>query len=189
MKLAKSVISHNSTTSGSGGGVFSSGTLDVEDSSVSHNVSANDGGGIFHNPGTLSLRMSTISDNTTADDGGGLDLNGNAVIEDSKITNNTAGDDGGGMFIPSGGNHVAVRDTKILRNRAVGSDSQGGGIILFGGSFLTLTETDVQDNTAVLPAGGIQNSGTVTPYGKVRVTGNEPTNCQGSSVSVPGCLD
>ncbi|MGW2562074.1 hypothetical protein ACWCXB_23030 [Streptomyces sp. NPDC001514] len=183
VKISKSLLSYNSA--GSGGALYQDGgTAEVESSTLTHNHATGIGGGINHDAGSLYVRNSTVSYNV-ADFGGGLALLDSAVIEDSKIHSNTANTgDGGGIFTNLGGaEEVAIRDTKITGNQA---DNGTGGGIFNGGGLVILTDTKVKDNSSDLPAGGIQNNGTVTTHGKVEIIDNQPTNCGGNNV--PSCF-
>jgi len=84
------------TNSGRGGGIFSLGTLLLEDVALRQNQAFF--GGAIDNRGTLIMRSSTVSNNVGTL-GGGLYNEGQLAINDSTIANNTAnrgvGDNGG----------------------------------------------------------------------------------------------
>jgi len=102
-------LSHNSATSGSGGGIFNTSTMSVGSSNLSDNSAGFAGGGIF-NFATLTVSNSTFTGNSAVLNGGGIytsnDLggfvSGITTINGSTFTSNTPdnifGDDyfGGG---------------------------------------------------------------------------------------------
>ncbi|MET7375934.1 hypothetical protein [Micromonospora arida] len=91
----------------------------------------------------------------------------------------------GGVYNGSG--TVVLRRTHVDRNRAIGTNSQGGGI--YNNATLTLTESKVTDNISFLAPGGIFNDGgQVTVDEKTVISGNRPTNCTPSSPPVPNCF-
>ncbi|MGW7361977.1 hypothetical protein ACWGI8_00760 [Streptomyces sp. NPDC054841] len=187
-KISKSYLAYNY---GYYGGALNSydGVTEVEKSAIANNFGYY-GGGIYHEYGSLYVRKSTIKANTASDGGGGgLNLEEPAVIEDSKIIDNaTTNSNGGGIYIYAF-DEVAIRDSKVAGNRAPGNGSTGGGIYVDSFATLTLTDSKVKDNTSDEPAGGIENNGTVTTKGKVKIIDNVPTNCDSpTSNPVPSCF-
>jgi predicted outer membrane repeat protein len=99
LTLRNSTVSNN-TVGSRGGGIFTQGTLVVENSTISGNVATGDsqGGGIFcMTTGTVTLTNSTVSGNT-GDQGGGMfvasppnpdDPSGWATLTHSTVTANT----------------------------------------------------------------------------------------------------
>ena len=115
------------------------------------------GGGVLVQGGGLAVAESTIIGNTAAFGGGGIDnfLNGTVAVTNSHITGNTAFGGGGG--IANGNSKLTVIDSVIIGNTAL----RGGGIA--NDSDLTIINTEITDNTADF-GGGIENvlGGTVT---------------------------
>jgi hypothetical protein len=99
MTVSNSTISGNvSGTVGSGGGIWSDGSLVISGSTISGNEAINQtgddgvGGGIY-NSGTLTLVNSTVSGNTAVTSGGGLysdDTASDVLIVNSTIADNSA---------------------------------------------------------------------------------------------------
>jgi len=165
-----------------GGGIFSTASLTLIDSTVSDNSATVDssqgdggGGGILmgqtnNNGDDLTLRDSTITDNSvdvTADGTGVSDDNGGAgiyqdggdlTVTGSEITDNTA--------------TVATTPT----NTSTPTDG-GGGIFMFGNVF-RLKDSTVAGNVADGPGlqksggGGILDSGNQSSYVNDTITGN-----------------
>ncbi len=138
-----------------GGGIFTNGTLTVEDSTISGNTSSS-GGGIFDEYGTVILEDSTVSDNTATEDcseftcdGGGIYDEGTLTVEDSTIAGNSTSGGGGGIYETGDG---TVEDSTISGNSAV---SVGGGIAAFSEySPFTIDESTISGNSATSTAGG-----------------------------------
>ncbi|MFD9411247.1 hypothetical protein ACFWBN_30070 [Streptomyces sp. NPDC059989] len=121
-------VTRNWTTqSGAGGGIASSGTLTIRNSTLSFNIStANNGGGIF-SFGTTTLSNTTVNGNTARDSGGGIDGRGTVTITSSTVADNAAGDDGGGLHLFRATSTVA--DTLIRGNTTDSQNNHGGGIL------------------------------------------------------------
>ncbi|MFD5424872.1 right-handed parallel beta-helix repeat-containing protein [Streptomyces sp. NPDC127084] len=189
VKISRSLIDHNHAYEG--GGVYSSGTTEVEDSGVLYNRSSW-GGGIYQEFGTLSVRGSTVAYNTASENnGGGLHLADSATIEGSRIHANVAtASNGGGVFTNLADDEtVSIRDTAITGNQAPGNESSGGGIYVGEDDRIRLTDVKVTGNISDLEAGGVHNLGTVTTAGKVRIIDNVPTNCEALGTNpVPNCF-
>ena len=96
-----------------GGGIFTSGTLRIEDCLIRDNMAALAGGGVF-NSGTLEIIGSTIENNQCRDDGGGIYSTGSLTITGSSITRNAAESGGGGLFIKAG--DALLTDVVISHN-------------------------------------------------------------------------
>ncbi|MEU2428522.1 hypothetical protein ABZ611_03215 [Streptomyces sp. NPDC007861] len=175
--ISNSLIEHN--TAGDGGGAFAANALvDFHRSTIQHNTAISLGGGLATTGGTVDLRWSSINENTARQAGGFQDQS-HAVFEDSKVNGNTATGLGGGIVVILG--DMTMTRSEVNENRA--NTGFGGGIV----NSLTLTDVEVARNTANAAAGGIQNNGTVTTNGQIRITDNAPTNCTGSPNPVPDC--
>ncbi|GIH19426.1 hypothetical protein [Rugosimonospora africana] len=199
--LKRARIDHNTAAAGdvlgaSGGGIASgSGVTKLEDSSVSDNTAARDGGGIACEAATISLQNTKVDRNTATGDGGGIDTEPSpligggsciAVIEDSEVSGNTASGSGGG--ISNRVSSLVLRRSRVSLNRAIGTASQAGGIVNGNGA-VTLTATQVTGNSSTVAPGGLAtNRDAVTVDQKSAIVGNRPTNCAGSTVTVPNCF-
>ena len=94
-KIIDSTISHNHNSSGNGGGIYSFGKIDIENSTISYNSSPKSGGG-FYSEGLATITDSNISNNIASHYGGGFYSIETTMIN-STISNNN-GDVGGGGF-------------------------------------------------------------------------------------------
>lgn len=140
------------------GAVFveSSATLFGVGVTITDNSAAGAGGGIA-NIGTLALSQTTITENHSRNAGGGLYNTGTVTLTGVTIANNDAALSGGG--IENFGN-VSLVDSSVTRNLTVGGLNSGGGIHNSEGGTVSLTNTQVTENT--------------------------PDNCVGCGESAPG---
>jgi hypothetical protein len=141
----------NGNTGGNGGGIYSAGTLTVENSTFSGNV-ASSGGGIF-NDSTLIVENSTFSGNIGADGGGIFNFTGDTLtVSNSTFFGNQSG--GGGGIISQG--TAIVSNSTFFSNTAGTSQGvdEGGGILNNFGT-ITVTNSIVAGNTH----GDCQNCG------------------------------
>jgi hypothetical protein len=147
---------------GGGAGVFSQGTLTLNNSTISRNS----GGGVFDASGRLSVTNSTISGNS-AGAGGGI-ISYGATITNSTISGNAAKFGGGGFlnFMTS-----TVTNSTISGNT---SSYSGGAVINGGRGTLTLTNTTISGNTGS-SGGGVSNRGTLT-LNRTLISGNTATS-------------
>jgi hypothetical protein len=147
---------------GGGAGVFSQGTLTLNNSTISRNS----GGGVFDASGRLSVTNSTISGNS-AGAGGGI-ISYGATITNSTISGNAAKFGGGGFlnFMTA-----TVTNSTISGNT---SSYSGGAVINGGRGTLTLTNTTISGNTGS-SGGGVSNRGTLT-LNRTLVSGNTATS-------------
>ncbi len=138
----------NAGGAGHGGGIFNGGTLTLSNSVISGNTaSTSSGGGISNAGGTLTIINSTISGNSAGDGfGGGIYNGGSLTITSSTISgNNTATIDygsGGGIF--NHGGAAAIANSTISDNIV---EFRGGGISQSGGT-LSATNTIIALNTS-----------------------------------------
>ncbi|MER7839688.1 hypothetical protein ABTY98_28325 [Streptomyces sp. NPDC096040] len=200
-----------------GGGLYSGGTLSVDDSEFSRNHARAVGGALYQDAGNAFVHASVIRRNTSASRGGGVTDSGTASLEfsESKIANNTtAGIQGGGIQNLSS---LRLEDTEVSGNVVGGMAGQGGGIYnATTAAVLVLKGSEVLRNSANgnggSQAGGIyndagkvtldhshvrDNASTTAPGGVFTtnqftvidstITRNIPTNCAGSPVVVTGC--
>ena len=113
------------TTSGNGGGIFSSGeNVDITGGTVSGNTGKN-GGGIYVAGETTSIEDMTLSGNTSENYGGGvfIDAGGSVSLNNCTVSGNTA-KQGGGVYDNGDGNSLG--DCTITENHA--SENYGGGV-------------------------------------------------------------
>ena len=170
-------------TSGSGGGIWNSGTLTVTNSTISNNLAVF-GSGIF-NEGTLTLNNSTLSGNSATFSGGGIhNFNGEVVVNNSTIINNQVSGYGGGGGIHNTSNGTVNLNNSTLSDNTASSHGggfnnagtvalinstlsgnaaslSGGGLLNISSGTVTLTNSTLSDNTALDGGGGLRNNGVV----------------------------
>ena len=184
-----------------GGGISSSGTLTLTDSTVSGNAAGYDGGGIrnyatltltnstvsgnaagygggIRNYGTLTLANSTAAGNAAGYDGGGIASDGTLALTNSTVSENTAGHDGGG---------ISSRGTLTLTNGTVSGNTATGSGGISSSGMLALTNSTVSENTADRDGGGIGNGGTLTLTNST-VFGNTAELLDGGGILNEGTL-
>lgn len=173
-----------------GGGICAVGkksdvTLDgvtVTDNKATYNNGV--GGGINAQGGKLTVTNSTIiSDNNARGNGGGIaSEEGNVLnVSGSTIQGNT-GNNGGGIhfgerFETTAPTTATITDTKILDNKATGS--QGGGVYVATNSTATLTNSTVAGNETTSMGGGICGSLGSIALDNVQVENNKVTATDG----------
>lgn len=144
--ITGSTLSGNTTTNGSGGAIYSRGTVVVRDSTLSGNSSNLDGGAI-QNRGesgtTMTLTNCTLENNTAGRNGGGVTNYNNypLYVINSVISGNTATGQGGGIYRKRGpvrlynnlfGVPEANSDTDGTYVNAQGANTSGVGNIPSG---------------------------------------------------------
>ena len=174
MTAAGNVTITNSIVSGNiavqGGGLWNgTGTMTVERVHITANtatgLTVNDGGGgIFNNGGTLNVSNTTLSLNTATGllgRGGGLHLNGGTTVSlKNTISGNTSLTNGGGIFNKGA---LTVDANTIALN---GATISGGGISNDGASTVSLKNTIVATNTALISGANLfGDDNTITSAG------------------------
>ena len=166
---------------GTGGGIYTTGTLNMNGGVLENNVSYGGGGGIHSYKSTTIMNGVCIRNNIANSKGGGIrsevkDNVGRVDMYDCLITDNIVNkkdaSDGGGIY--NSGNHTYTR-CKILNNNA---SYRGGGAFVMGG-IATFTDCLIDNNTslgqsndAFTGGGGVFiYGGTCNLYGTT-VTGN-----------------
>lgn len=137
-----------------GGGLYNSTTLTLDDMVFTANHSLGDGGAVY-NDSTITMTNSRIDTNTTAGKGAGIYNAGTFTITDSDVIGNEAVDSGGGIYNTG---TLSMTTGSLTSNT---SDSTGAGAYNTG--TLDLTEVIVRANDGNLTGDAIYNSlGTVT---------------------------
>ncbi len=203
--LVNSVVSGNNGVQG-GGINNADGTLTVRRSAIRDNTASGAdigiGGGILNSDtGTATVADSLIRDNNTQNAGGGVWNAGTLHLRGTQITNNTAAQLHGAPLTVEGGGllnigHATIERTSINRNHAQhgpgATRAVAGGIANSapetGAAEVTLRDSAVVANTSVEAPGGILNDSGPVTLTHTAVTGNTPTNCDGSPTPVPGCV-
>ena len=161
-----------------GGGIYSEGTLTLNDCTVSGNYAEDFGGGISTS-GVLTLMNSIVSKNT-AGYGGGIWGFGTLVMTNSKVVDNRA-DYGGGIILLG----------RITMTRSAVSDNTAaivGGIRQsWDEGSLIMVDSTVSGNTAGDSAGGITSDGALTLTNST-VSHNTSTVGNGGGIEHDGVL-
>ena len=139
-----------------GGGIFSTGTLAVTNTTFLQNESTGNGGAIFNNGGVLAVDRSTFLRNAAAGEGGAIrNLFGTVAVSDSTFAQNSASD-GGGIATVNSVSLSTITNSTFSENTA----NFGGGIDNEG--LLRITNSTFSRNAASGGHGGaIFNLGTL----------------------------
>ena len=154
LTLTNSIVTNNSA-----GGIGNTGTTTISNTTIVSNTAMSEfGGGSgagVANTGTLTIDHSEIISNTVFGNGAGLySTSGSLLLTNSSVRGNTSSGDGGGMFISGQiDRHIAISNTTISGNGAIG----GGGLYLqttSGSPYeMTMTNVTISGNSAVEGAG------------------------------------
>jgi hypothetical protein len=201
--IRNSVIRGN--RAGHGGGIVYGGggpdvTLTIRHSAISDNSADHDAGGIFIESGFITFNDSKITRNVAGDLGGGIlatneneggetsvTLNDTSVSDNKTVGTNLPLEAGGGIYSHNAGLHL--NRSRVYSNSTTGANSVAGGIFAEFGSSLTLRDSSVSNNSSKQPPGGIYVKDSTVALTDSRVINNRPTNCSGSPIPVPGCVD
>jgi hypothetical protein len=116
------------TTDRSGGGLLSSGTLMIRDSSfVNNSANLGEGGGIYHADDAFTCERTTIAGNTALY-GGGFANQDVAVLRNVTISGNSAVNGGGGISQWNDGD-LTIYNTTITDNTVTGGSTNGWAIL------------------------------------------------------------
>src|SRR5205823_1094388 len=150
---------------GGGGGIEVQGNanLTLNNMVVTGNGAHDDGGGIaiwdvINASWTLTLNKTTISNNSAGDFGGGIFTNGSGnvfVNAGSVLSGNFTYNDGGGIFLDSIGPasaNLTMAGTVVSKKQAFAVVGYGGGIGNDGNGAVVISNSTLQDNSAV-PSG------------------------------------
>jgi len=140
------------TYSGNGGGIHSSGTVNIHAGEITGNTAVINGGGI-NSLGTLVIHNGTISGNT-ANNGGGIGNTGPFTMHNGVISGNTANVNGGG--VNNSNNTFTMHNGTIHNNTANGS----GGGVSNSNTFIMNNNSTIRNNIARTSGGGVSMSGT-----------------------------
>ena len=155
-------VSTNTATEG--GGLWSSGTLDVTGTSITGNTGTGDaadngGGGLYNEGGTMTVTDATVSGNratgASGSGGGVLVAGGSFTASGGAISENTANRAGGGIEVASG--TVTLSDVDFTANETGDAPGNGGALHVTNGT-VTATDGTVSGNTAAAEGGGFWNN-------------------------------
>ncbi|MFT3743531.1 MAG: Ig-like domain repeat protein [Pyrinomonadaceae bacterium] len=120
----------NTDGSVKGGGIFVSGTLNLNDSTVTGNNAITGGGVFVGGGGVANVVRSTVSGNNANFNGGvGADGGGTFNLSQSTVSGNTASN--GGAVFANGGANATITNTTISGN-SLGIDSNSGSVTIRG---------------------------------------------------------
>lgn len=132
-------------TGGNPGGIWSNGEIEVLRSTITENY-ASYGAGIFITPfGFLKLDSSTVSNNVAVNEGGGIRIDADGLIVNSTITGNRLLDDCCTSYSYDGG-----------------ASGEGGGIDIRGVGRVSVINSTIVNNHAILGGGGVNIAFTYT---------------------------
>ena len=150
----KDVLSFNGFNSSNGGALnISGGTFNMTGGSMSGNEAQN-GGAINASGGTVTADGTTFKANS-AESGGAIYVSGSAkvTLNNSTISGNIVNSNGGAIYAEGQNASVELNNTSITENIA-----GEGSAIYNNGSNITLTDTNITENTG---ASSIYNTGTI----------------------------
>ncbi|MBI5632334.1 MAG: CxxxxCH/CxxCH domain-containing protein [Nitrospirae bacterium] len=159
--ITGTTFSNNSATL-SGGAIYNNGTvLSISNSGfTSNSTGVNQSGGAIYTAGadsSTTIDGTTFTSNSSGNLGGAIYATGSTAatplsVSNSTFTNNTATQSGGAINLATITNLTTISSSTISGNSA--TSNKGGGIYA-SGSPLTLTSTNLDNNTAGLEGGGI----------------------------------
>ena len=185
--VTNTFVNGNATTAYDGGGIHNTdgGTFYLNNSKIIGNLGRHAGG--IYTDGTLIMNNTTVSGNTAYTfDGGGIFSNGDdgtlgtTTLTNSTISGNSAEDNGGGLYNKLGSTLTLV-NTTISGNTT--NDRNGGGIYNDAGSTLTLVNSTISLNQASDVGGGIYNDG-IVEFKNTIIGDNVGTDCFGEFTSL-----
>ncbi len=165
-----------------GGGIYSGGTVTIDNSTISNSTATDNGGGI-HARGVTIIGNTTFSDNSSSDNGGAifnrtnpLSING-TVLFDNNDAGTASGDRGGAIY----------SNVNVVLNDVSGSSTiqnsqayEGGAIYLGASATLTATSATFSGNWSQYRGGAIRMyGGTLT---NVTFTNNYTVNTDGGAI-------
>jgi len=130
-------------------------TLTLSHLSVVSGTAANGLGGGIYSEGDLTLQDCVLSDNYAFNAGGGVYNDGGVLIVQSSTFSNNSADQGGGIS-----NHNDSTAT-ITNSTFIANNASFHGAAIFSANILTLQNSTLTDNEALVTGGGICASGGV----------------------------
>lgn len=151
--ISNLIIQGGNVPDESGGGILhrhteselAGGSLTIRNSTIKENH-ASEGGGIFSQQSALIVENCKFENNSALFRGGGLmtiqsDLRLDASRVMTNSTSSTGETDGGGVYLLNG--NVTINGSLIARNS---SSSSGGGIFIYAGVDISITNTTIVNN-------------------------------------------
>lgn len=135
-----------------GGGIWSEGSLDLDDKVIISGNTANTYGGGIRSYGQLTLDNTKVINNS-ASHGGGLCIQGTFKLAgNTLIENNTATNIGGGIFVINTTNESSSSIEDNVTINLNSATNNGGGLYVAGGN-LNVKKANITNNTSQLGGG------------------------------------
>ena len=171
LTLKNLTLKNGKKAGANGGGIYSEGTLTLENTNIEGSTAAN--GGAISNRGTLSITGGTFSKNTATSDGGAIYSNSGTVTLNNATIGGTAADankaqNGGGICLDGASSTGTMNSGTISYNEAKHTNdvSNGGGIFILRSASFTMNDGTISNNKS------IKNSSAVSYGGGVCIKGN-----------------
>ncbi|WP_461246646.1 Ig-like domain-containing protein [Treponema sp. R6D11] len=190
-------VKDNTVNSNNGGGGvhIADGTFTMTGGEVKGNKNSNSsggGGGVYVNGGAFTMSNGAIKENRAGWLGGGVFVwNGYFVMTGGEISGN-AGSGGGGVLLYAKG--AFTMSNGVIKGNSTGEGGYGGGVFIFGGSFIMTGGATVSGNRAGSGGGVSLNEGTFRIAGGTIYGSNAAANLknissgQGAAVYVSGVV-
>jgi hypothetical protein len=190
LALINTIITNNISSGinwpdGLGGGMYiETGSVVLSEVQIISNSASYKGGGMCVWGGSVTLNGGQIINNTANgptywDGGGGMFVLGSATLSGGQIISNSASH-GGGLYVYL--SNVTLSGVQIIDNSAAWA---GGGVFIWPGGGVTLSEGQIISNTANY-GGGVHSGGTFTLTNNM-IAGNQ-ANTQGAGLWFSGWL-
>ena len=143
----KAVFENNTSDYNAGAvGLYSGGTLTLNDFTASGNTAVNNGGFLYMNNAELKAWSGTLSGNS-AKGGGAVNVytSGRAGLYGVAFTGNNATNNGGAMYLYTDGSEVLLHDCELSENTAA---NYGGAVYASNGTNAFFYNTAARENTA-----------------------------------------
>ena len=172
LTLKNLTLKNGKKAGGNGGGIYSEGTLTLENTNIEGCTATN--GGAISNRGTLTITGGTFSKNTATSNGGAIYSNsGTVTLNNATIGGTSAADankaqNGGGICLDGASSTGTMNSGTISYNEAkhLTTVSQGGGIYILNSASFTMNDGTISNNKS------IKNSSAVSYGGGVCIKGN-----------------
>jgi uncharacterized repeat protein (TIGR01451 family) len=161
----------NGNTTGSGGAIYSSAVLTIENSILEANTSSNMGGAIV-SYADLTIRNTQLIDNTSVHRGGAIAARGSGndllALESVEFTGNSCTNAGGCFGGALSTLHaVTMTDTWFVGNHTTGSGFASGGGAIYSVGELTISDSHFLENVSDATGGALYT------YASLSVTDSE----------------
>lgn len=176
------IANGNDTVNSLGGGIFSNGSLTVNDCVFTSNTSPLDGGAIANLSGSLTVLNSTFTGNSAASNGGAIESDGSSItVAGSTFSKNFSANGGGAIATGNSGETSSFTGSGFYGNYTTNGD---GGAIMAGGTTSLIKSSSFYGNHAGTYQGGaIWSSATLTMIND-SLSGNYTTGSSSSGGGV-----